>query len=561
MPPRNLIFGLLAIWVAFLALNYSRSSPAWFGYYHDDSLYWSSAKALAQGEGYRMPSVPGEPPQTKYPVFYPWLLSWVWRLQPDFPGNLQWAWALSALSGVGFLTAGFALVRQLGAGPKESVALTALCALHPVLLHVSGLLLSDVPFMALALGAVVMAQAALTRRQEGRGGFAGFWAGAIALAVLALWTRSIGIAVIAGVVVAAVLRRAYRAAALFGALCSLPVVAALWRAGQTPGRLSGAAVAASGLDQTLLFYTSYLGFWRLSVPDWPTFSAMFSRNLVELLKTPAVECFFLPAGGFASPLLQISAVALSFGIVSGVVGRARRRGWHPVHFVLVFYSGVVLLWNYTLMDRFMLLFLPLFAAGVWHEARRIAARAVQLFREAAPWGERAAAALLVCLLAGLTAQAAWRAGWTIPQAYASALEKRQALNAEKRRAYAWIEQHAAPSDRFIADEDASLYLHTGRQGLRPMAFSTAAFYRQDQRLLDQDLARMSDTARGLRARYWLVASDDYHLESAEEWIRARTEQLLEPLVPAYSGPDGEIKIYDISSLSETAKSRGKNVDN
>ena len=60
---------------------------------------------------------------------------------------------------------------------------------------------------------------------------------------------------------------------------------------------------------------------------------------------------------------------------------------------------------------------------------------------------------------------------------------------------------------------------------------------------------------------WLVASDDYHLESAEKWIRARTEQLLESLVPAYTGPGGKVRIYDVSSLSETAKSRGENVDN
>ena len=38
---------------------------------HDDCLYFVSAKSLADGGGYRIASLPGEPPQTKYPPLYP----------------------------------------------------------------------------------------------------------------------------------------------------------------------------------------------------------------------------------------------------------------------------------------------------------------------------------------------------------------------------------------------------------------------------------------------------------------------------------------------------------
>src|SRR5262249_27500745 len=45
------------------------------GEYHDDAIYVTTAKALAEGEGYRQTFLPGAPPQTKYPPLYPALLA------------------------------------------------------------------------------------------------------------------------------------------------------------------------------------------------------------------------------------------------------------------------------------------------------------------------------------------------------------------------------------------------------------------------------------------------------------------------------------------------------
>src|SRR5262249_30222102 len=56
----------------------------YFGQYHDDTVYFSSAQAMAQGRGYILPSIPGTPPQTKYPILYSWLLSAIWKWRPIF---------------------------------------------------------------------------------------------------------------------------------------------------------------------------------------------------------------------------------------------------------------------------------------------------------------------------------------------------------------------------------------------------------------------------------------------------------------------------------------------
>src|SRR5258708_2621481 len=68
----------------------------------DDGVYLVCAKSLAEGSGYRILSLPKEPFQTKYPPFYPWLLSLLWRINPSFPSNLPlftfFAWVMLPVS-------------------------------------------------------------------------------------------------------------------------------------------------------------------------------------------------------------------------------------------------------------------------------------------------------------------------------------------------------------------------------------------------------------------------------------------------------------------------------
>src|ERR1700691_532971 len=76
---------------------------------HDDGLFYLSSKSLAMGQGYRIPSLPETPFQTKYPPLYPAYLSLVWRLNSKFPENLALAtgfsWTLlAACLGLAFLT-------------------------------------------------------------------------------------------------------------------------------------------------------------------------------------------------------------------------------------------------------------------------------------------------------------------------------------------------------------------------------------------------------------------------------------------------------------------------
>ena len=125
---RRSALALSGIILLFVLVLHGRWSPGSLGFFHDDSLYFSSARSLASGAGYTMSSVPGEPAQTKYPVFYPWLLSLIWRVWPVFPGNLYPAFWLSVLAGCAFVGGGFCSVEAIGdAGEASARSLLPHC--------------------------------------------------------------------------------------------------------------------------------------------------------------------------------------------------------------------------------------------------------------------------------------------------------------------------------------------------------------------------------------------------------------------------------------------------
>src|SRR5262245_37900939 len=102
-----------------------------FGLTQDDSIYFSSAKALSEGHGYILPSLPGTPAATKYPILYPLILSVVWKLNPSFPGNITSGIYLNLAIGALFICFCYLFCRRcLGLERVHSFLVTAFCSLH-----------------------------------------------------------------------------------------------------------------------------------------------------------------------------------------------------------------------------------------------------------------------------------------------------------------------------------------------------------------------------------------------------------------------------------------------
>ena len=156
MEPKCHTFDLylaLSLVLLTLSLGYVLMVPGICGVYHDDAIYVIIAKALAQGDGYRLINLPQAPFQTKYPIVFPALLAVIWKLWPTFPGNvaaMQWLTLSSAGVFVG-LTYLYLVTWGYATRPVALLA-GALTATSPVFLYYGTLTLSEMPFSCLMVG-------------------------------------------------------------------------------------------------------------------------------------------------------------------------------------------------------------------------------------------------------------------------------------------------------------------------------------------------------------------------------------------------------------------------
>jgi hypothetical protein len=150
------VCAVLCLVAVYLALLRTPSA----GTFHDDGVYLVTAKALAQGNGYRIISLPGEPPQTKYPILFPWVVSLVWHLNPLFPANLPWLRLVPLLATFAWLSLSWPLLRRLGASRIQASAIVLLTAISPWVAFLSTALMSETLFaLLLTAGLLVMTRA------------------------------------------------------------------------------------------------------------------------------------------------------------------------------------------------------------------------------------------------------------------------------------------------------------------------------------------------------------------------------------------------------------------
>ncbi len=537
--------GLACILAAFVAEVVRLHPTNLFGLSEDDSIYFSSAKGLADGEGYVLTSFPGTPPATKYPVLYPWLLSWVWRWNPSFPANLIDAIGISVAFGILYVVLAFLFLRRFnGIGEVEALILTTFCALHPLVILYSGSVLTEIPFAALTLGAVLVAE-----------GLTGPTASAVtalccgALVGLCILTRAFGVPVAAGIGVALIARRAWRPMLFFAASVAPFFTFLCWKtisARAVVPPVTGAAASSLGWVHTWTYYTSYLNVWKEGVPTAAIFFTMLKNNVLVLLGAPAAY--------FLSPLVQpqtvfktAAVIAVSAAALAGIFRQALQNRFRPIHFVLPFYACLIALWNYPAATRFLIPFLPLLAAGIWLEGKYL----LGLLRVAITSGTDSEKVIAIALSTVVLVLI-----FTVTANYfgpgrtrlTDLARQRGSLLEEKRQGYDWISRFAASDARVVAYEDATLYLYTGRVASRPFTFTTAEFYNPP--LLEKDLDHITDVLIAIRAQYWLVSDDDFGFEWPDAFRKghARVDALERILPLVFRSPRDRVRIYDVGCL-------------
>jgi hypothetical protein len=213
----GLAAGACALAVGALAVN-----RALIGVFYDDGLYAGLALAVARGQGYVHPHLPGTPAAIHYPPLYPLVLAPLFGLL-SLPAAALAAKILNLLlaAGAAGLVAWHAVrIRLLGERTPAwlAAAVVAAAAVAIPSLTTQSVLFAEPLFSLLFAMTIVLAD-----RAEENGGISGALCAGGA-AALALLTRTIGIA--AGAGVAGYLLLVRRAPARRAALAAAPVAVA-----------------------------------------------------------------------------------------------------------------------------------------------------------------------------------------------------------------------------------------------------------------------------------------------------------------------------------------------
>ena len=99
-----------------------------------------------------------------------------------------------------------------------------------------------------------------------------------------------------------------------------------------------------------------------------------------------------------------------------------------------------------------------------------------------------------------------------------------------------------------------LSLYTDRAAMRPIAFSTEAFYRKDENVLRRDLAHITDTARAIGARYWVMTDSDFGLETGTPLIDKRVAELKSVLPVMFRSSRDRVRVYDLGCVQAPERS-------
>ena len=298
--------------------------------------------------------------------------------------------------------------------------------------------------------------------------------------------RVFGLAVVAGIVVAAVAMRAWKKLAIFVACISPFFLLIVWRNIFPPAigvpPVSGDFATSLGWERAWAYYTNYIAIWKFGVPNAHIFWAMARNNLELVIQAPADLLL--------SPLLVIDtipgrALMLLVSVLSfaGIVRLGLARGWRAFHYVFPFFVLMILCWNYSdASNRFLLPFYFMLVAGFWIEIKfMVASLRSAVFGAASMAPQKVLAGVLglgvVCLFSGITVNYAFGR-----RRDAAALSRQREKTLEgKQEAYRWLAQanggRCCPP--VMAVEDASLYLYSGRTAMSPvLTFPTSTLYEE-----------------------------------------------------------------------------------
>ena len=469
-------------------------------YFHDDGLYYVSAKSLAESGEYKIDSLPNRPAQTKYPPLFPALLSIAWLLEPHYPDNLPyvmflcWMWLpLTTLVYRQWL-------QRAGFSPNDVLLLCVAWTANAYMVLFSTVMLSEMLFTFLLLSALLCLDAGNLDLDHSR------WSAAAGiLSGLAFLTRTAGIALLPAAIVYFGMRRKWRQLAVYAAGVLPSVIGwAVWSARNRTPRT----------DDVTLYYTNYFGYF-LSSFQWNETHLYLWKNIDGMLH--GLGSLLLP---FVtdSVLEKILAECLAIAGLIGVFRLVRanlQSIYIPYATFAIIYTLMLAVWNFPANERFMIPVAPLWFAGFLMEMKRVASNIAGVFRKPET-SQKIAGGVIVAFFLFAVYLCGLRQ-WTLltdglPRFYEDHADRLR----KSEPAMAWIREVLPPDARFVALNDPLLYLRTGRRGAAVFP-PTIYWYRADQSARVASYENSPAFAVSQKLQFLLVNEWDWSKEYTEEY--------------------------------------------
>ena len=497
-----------------LAVTIRSQEPIGAGIYYDDGAYLALGRSLAGGDGYTYSNLPGSVPGVKYPPAYPAVLAVTWKAFGHYPENLT---ALKALNALLWALAAGGSFLLFARGSRWRVVGLGLVTLYAFLtvpsMSVATVLLSEPLFLFACVAALLIAAADPARAGPASdvsgaasrwfGGELG-WAAAAGLAgAAAFLTRSIGLTLIAALLLPLLLRRRWQSAGFLTAMAGVPAIA--WIAWAR-------AHAADVPDAVAGQYGSY-GNWLgqgLEGRAAARLGEVVGANWGPFIET--LQFVWVPrAPGLA---LAVALLALGAAVVYGALNVWKR---NPTLVVFpVVYLGLVFIWPYE-PYRFYYAIVPLLTLmafeGLWEAVPKIRG---DLPRWGIPVAAIVAAVFAVNALVyhgrGHAARS-WASPQTIPaRAYAPLNE--------------WIRTNTAPDEVIASALDPYIHWETGRPAVPSWRFLADDYGRYD-RTPEVLAAGLDSVIAQYGARYVaLILGENKAARTLEAFVELHPERAL-----------------------------------
>ncbi|HYN08020.1 MAG TPA: glycosyltransferase family 39 protein [Vicinamibacterales bacterium] len=516
----------LALALVVLILGVWRLVPRVSGVFHDDAIYVSTAKALAEGHGYRLINLPDAPRQTKYPILYPAILAIVWKSWPVFPDNLVAMQLISLLSAAAALGLIYLYLVRFEYCSRLTAALAVLLsATTPLLLYIGTLTLSEMPFTLLATVALWRVDAdlrnvATTRLHQLVTGV---------LLGTPYLCRTLGLSLIIAALVVLVWRRKPMVVTMLGTTAMV----APWMLWSAPPSVAWEANPIIG------YYTDYAAGW--SPPGLDALRVATLNLLLLGAETARIPLTAIDTGLKAVSLANPTPMFLLGAMAWVYVARRARHGDLLFSFVLL-YGTVICLWPWRPW-RFVIPILPFLVTGLASAVAAVARRFLGRPRHQYVLAAAGLVAIVgnVIMVAG-GVRASHRDGYPYAFAPEVTATERVSWNAFE-DLFAWIRSHAGKDEIMASGLDTMVALYTGRPAFRPWV----------HRPLQQNYGfpgprvgtpeELLDILRRNRARYLVnvpMASTPF-----QRLVEDVAQQYPDSLVLVYRGADPRLTVFEV----------------